>query len=259
MGDPVIIKLGYDGDLREEFRGYVKRLNYKVPIEIECEDAAYPLRQTNLVYSAKEVSLKQCLNILLKGVQIGYCVDLKLKNVVVNNKTAYWLMGWLKSTYGLTVFFDVEGRLYVCRPFDVISDAVKYRFRYNVIKDGDMKYISGDDIRLNVKAICFNRDGEKIEGKIGDDGGEQKTLYFYDVSSVAELKMLAETELKRYKYDGYRGKIKTFLQPFAMPCMVAELEDPVYPERSGRYFIESVDVRFGTSGARRIVEIGMKV
>ena len=72
------------------------------------------------------------------------------------------------------------------------------------------------------------------------------------------MKALAQEELKRYSFDGYRGKIKTFLFPYALPGMVANLEDKVYNERSGDYFIEAVDVLFGMSGTRRIVEIGIK-
>ena len=71
--------------------------------------------------------------------------------------------------------------------------------------------------------------------------------------------MLAQEELKRYSFDGYRGKIETFLFPYALPGMVAQLEDEVYRERSGSYYIESVDVSFGMGGARRNVEIGIKV
>ena len=34
VGDSVEIKLGYDGTMNTEFRGYVKLLNYRVPLEI---------------------------------------------------------------------------------------------------------------------------------------------------------------------------------------------------------------------------------
>ena len=69
---------------------------------------------------------------------------------------------------------------------------------------------------------------------------------------------LAGEELKRYSFDGYRGKIETFLFPFSLPGMVAELDDPVYQERNGTYFIESTEVSFSTQGARRTVELGIK-
>lgn len=258
-GDKVEIRLGYDNRFNTEFTGYVKRLNYKVPLEIECEDEYYKARSVNCVFSKKETSLKQCLNTILPGFKLASCVDLTLKNFVVNNKPASWVLGLLKKEYGLTVFFDINGSLYVGKAHDVQGGKVKYQLHYNVIKDDDLKFQLSEDVKLKVKAICYYKDGTKIEGGLGEEGGENKTLYYYDVENADELKALAQEELKRYSFDGYRGKIETFLFPYALPGMVAELEDPVYQERSGKYYIESVDVSFGQSGARRNVEIGIKV
>lgn len=259
VGDPVEIRLGYDGQMNTEFIGYVKRLNYKVPFEIECEDEYYNTRSVNCVFSKKETSLKQCLSTVLPGIKLGSCIDLTLKNFVVNNKPGSWLLGYLKKEYGLTIFFDINGKLYAGKAHDVQGDKVKYQLRFNVIKDDDLKFQLAEDVRLKVKAICYYKDGTKIEGELGEEGGENKTLYYYDVKDAKELKMLAQEELKRYSFDGYRGKIETFLFPYALPGMVAVLDDPVYQERSGNYYIESVDVSFDTGGARRNVEIGIKV
>ena len=139
------------------------------------------------------------------------------------------------------------------------GETVKYRLRYNVIKDDELKYQLAEDVRLKVKAVCYYKDGTKIEGEIGEEGGETKTLYYYDVKDAGELKTLAREELERYRFDGYRGRIETFLAPYALPGMVAQLDDPVYRERGGNYYIESTEVTFGTGGARRKIEIGIKV
>lgn len=259
VGDKVEIRLGYDGRFNTEFTGYVKRLNYKVPLEIECEDEYYRTRQVDCVFSKKETTLKQCLNTILPEIEISSCTDLTLKNFIVNHKPGSWVLGYLKKEYGLTVFFDLDGRLYAGKAHDVQGEAVKYQLRYNVIKDDDLKFQLAQDVKLKVKAICYYKDGTKIEGEIGEEGGETKTLYYYDVKDAKELKALAQEELKRYSFDGYRGKIETFLIPFALPGMVAELDDPVYRERSGNYYIESTEVTFGTGGGRRKVEIGIKV
>lgn len=259
VGDPVEIRLGYDGQMNTEFVGYVKRLNYKIPLEIECEDEYYLTRSINCVFSKKETTLKQCLSTILSGIKLGVCADLTLKNFVVNNKPGSWVLGILKKEYGLTVFFDLNGTLYAGKAHDVQGETVKYLLRYNVIKDDDLKFQLASDVKMKVKAICYYKDGTKIEGELGEDGGENKTLYYYDVKDAKELKALAQEELKRYSFDGYRGKIETFLFPYALPGMVAQLEDEVYQERSGNYYIESVDVSFGMSGARRNVEIGIKV
>lgn len=259
VGDPVEIRLGYDNQLNTEFVGYVKRLNYKVPLEIECEDEYYLTRSINCVFSKKETTLKQCLNTILPEIKQGACTDLTLKNFVVNNKPGNWVLGHLKKEYGLTIFFDINGNLYVGKAHDVQGETVKYRLRFNIIKDDELKFQLASDIKMKVKAICYYKDGTKIEGELGEDGGENKTLYYYDVKDAKELKALAQEELKRYSFDGYRGKIETFLFPYALPGMVAQLEDEVYQERSGNYYIESVDVSFGMSGARRNIEIGIKV
>lgn len=258
VGDPVVIKLGYDNQLNEEFKGYVKRLNYTVPLEIECEDEFYRTRSANCVFSKKETSLKSCLSEILPSVQIGFCAALTLKNFIVNNKPGSWVLGLLKKEYGLSVFFGPDGKLYAGRTTDFTGDVVKYRLRYNVIRDSELKYQRAEDVKLKVKAVCYYKDGTKIEGEIGEDGGENKTLYYYDVKDAEELKELATLELKRYSYDGYRGRIETFLLPFVMPCMVADIDDPVYNERNGSYLVESVETRFGTGGGRRTVEIGIK-
>lgn len=259
VGDKVRIKLGYDGSLSTEFIGYVKRLNYKVPLEIECEDEYYKLRYLNCLFSAKETTLKECLKSILTGVKFGKIVNLKLKNFVVNNKPGSWVLGYLKKEYGLVAFFDINGCLHVGKAHDVRGEMVKYRLRYNVINDDSLKYQLAEDIKLKVKAICYYKDGTKVEGELGEDDGEQRTLYYYDVKDAAELKVLANEELRRHSFDGYRGKITTFLLPYALPGMIASVDDPVYSERGGSYFIESTEVRFGTGGARRIVELGVKV
>lgn len=230
VGDKVEIKLGYDGSLNTEFIGYVKRLNYKVPLEIECEDEYYKLRFLNCVFSKKETTLKDCLNTILTGIRLGDIVGLTLKNFVVNNKPGSWVLGLLKKEYGLVAWFDINGKLHVGKANDVKGETVKYVLRENVISDDELKYQLAEDVKLK----------------------------YYDVKDAAELKTLAREELKRYSFDGYRGKITTFLLPYALPGGVASIEDKVYNERSGDYFIESVETSFGTGGGRRVVEIGIK-
>ncbi|MBL0144937.1 MAG: hypothetical protein IPP48_03425 [Chitinophagaceae bacterium] len=60
-------------------------------------------------------------------------------------------------------------------------------------------------------------------------------------------------------YDGYEGKITSFLQPFCQHGWKAGLTDKSFPERSGDYLITSVEVTYGMSGARRTVELGEKI
>lgn len=255
-GDPVEIQLGYDGRLYTEFRGYVKQLNLQTPLEIVCEDEFYITRRRNVTIQGKTTLaavLKAC------GLQVGYAATLTLEAFPADNKPVAWVLGQLQTKYGLAVWFDLEGRVYACEPYKVVGDAVKYRLRYNVVKDDDLKYQRAEDVKLKIKAVCIYKDGTKVEAEIGPKDGTEKKLYFYDVKDQQELAALAAAELKRYSYDGYAGRITAFLQPYAAPCMVAEIEDEVYHERDGRYYIEGVETTYGTGGARRTVEIGIKI
>jgi len=261
VGDAVTIQLGYDGNLKTEFKGFVKRLNYTVPLEIECEDWYWKLRAITLKKSYAQTTIKQLLTDVLAGSGATVhpeTIDMTLKNTIVDNKTGAWVIEKLKSDYGLTVYFDLKGRLYAGKAYQVKGDRVKYELRGNVIKDDDLKFYKADDYKLKVEAKSYDRNGSKLEASVGADGGEAKTLWFYDVKDAGQLKALAEQELKRYSFDGYRGKIETFLVPFAEPGMVAAVTDPIYSDRSGDYFIESTEVKFGRNGGRRMVELGIK-
>ena len=44
-GDPVTIKLGYNNEMHEEFKGFIKHRDLNMPLEIECEGYAYQLKE----------------------------------------------------------------------------------------------------------------------------------------------------------------------------------------------------------------------
>lgn len=255
-GDRVEIQLAYNGRYSVEFRGYVKLLNLTAPLEIVCEDEFYTTRTRNVTLQGKTTlaeALKTC------GLAVGYCASLTLAAFQADDKPVAWVLNKLGTVYGLAIWFDLEGRVYAAEPYKVVGDAVKLRLRENVVKDDDLKYHRADDVKLRIKAVCVFRDGKQIEARIGAKDGTERKLYFYDVENRQQLAALAAAELKRYSFDGYTGRITTFLQPYAAPCMVAEIEDAVYNARNGRYYIESVETTFGTSGARRTIEIGIKI
>lgn len=256
IGEKVEIHLGYNNRNRLEFRGYVKALNLRTPIEIECEDEFYQCRKRNLQTGGTVTLaglLKKC------GLTVGYAETLTLRNFAVPDKPVSSVLAKLTKNYGLSVFFDLEGKVYACRPERVTGDTVKYELRRNVINDDNLQYLNRADVKIQIKAVCFKRDGTKIEAKKGTEGGTAKTLYFYDVADTKELATLCQRELDRQTRNGYDGSITAFLEPYAAPAMVADLTDPVYPDRSGRYYIETVETSFGQNGGRRKVEIGTMI
>lgn len=259
-GDYVTIRLGYDGDNREEFFGFVKRVNFTTPVEIECEDWTYMLRKRQYKKSWKKTTLKEVLNYLVSGTGVDLNAnipDIEFENFQIDANGADALQK-IKDEYGLTIYF-FEGELYAGLAYAIRRGDVKYRLRYNVIKDDDLKYRRAEDVQISVSAVSIKKDNTKIEATVGDPSGEKRTLYFYDVKDVKQLETLAKEKLDRYKYDGYEGKITAFLQPYADIAYIAQIEDANYPERSGSYYVESVKVEYGQSGARRTVGLAIKV
>lgn len=256
VGDAVEIRLGYDGRNRLEFRGYVKALNLRTPLEVVCEDEFWQCRRRNITNSGT-TTLAALLNKC--GLSVGYAEGLTLRNYAVPDKPVSSVLADLTKRYGLSVFFDLDGRVYACRPEKVVGDRVRYELRGNVISDDDLQYLNRKDLKVRIKAVCFKKDGTKVEATKGVEGGTARTLYFYDVENMQELATLAQNELDRETADGYDGSITTFLEPYAAPAMIAVLTDPVYPERSGDYYITSVTTTFGTGGGRRKIEIGTAV
>lgn len=256
VGDKVIIKLGYNDSFKTEFVGYVRGVNLRAPLEIECEDEYYMTRNKNVTLQGK-TTLKDIISKC--GLAAGYIEELTLSNFEADKRAVSWVLKQLKTKYGLCIYFDYQGKVYAHAPAKVESKEVKYKLRYNVISDDDLTYQLAEDVKISIKAKCVYANGTEVEATAGVEGGEQKTLHFYDVEDEKELATLAKLEVERLSYDGYRGKITTFLQPYAEPNMVAVIVDEIYNKRDGRYLIESVDTTFSTSGARRQIEIGRKI
>jgi hypothetical protein len=261
-GDKINIQLGYDDRLQEEFDGFIYKINYTTPLEIECEGHEFLLREDLPTKTFSSTNLKEVLQYIVKDKKITLDGDIPTVNmvnyVIPANLTRLDALQQVKERYGLTIFF-VNDTLYAGLDFVKYKGNVIYSLGINTPRVDELKFQYADDVKLKVKAIQINKNNTKLEAEIGDRNGEQRTLYFYTAKSIEDLKKLAEAEIQKYKYTGYTGKITAFLEPYSAPGMVAEIRDIKYTERSGKYEIRSVVVTFGTSGARRQVEIGKTV
>ncbi len=261
QGDEVEITLEYEKVYTGiEFKGFVKRIKEGMPIVVECEDMIYKLRSKNFQKSWKATTLKDVLNHIIAGTGIkikGTPPDVNLKTFYLKNVNGAEALKKIKEQYGLSVYFETDSQLYVGLAYTNKTGTVKYDLLKNIVKS-DLKYREAKDIKLKVKAIHIKKDNSKIEETAGDTDGEQRTLYFYELDDPKKLKERAEEEIKKYKYSGYEGSLTSFLVPQAVPAMTAQITDTQFG-RKGSYFVEKVKTRFGTSGARREVHLGIKL
>lgn len=266
-GDKVEIWLGYDSDdnLHREFSGFVKSVNAATPCVIECEGYSWQLRRKNVHWSTEDdkTKLKDLLAKLVEGTDITLSKsipDVPVHQICEGDISGTEALDWIKKNLYLTVYFS-ESELYAGLAYIEQPDKAhtKYRIGWNLVKDDQLKFKKAQDVKVQVKAVSFNNRNEAIVEQAGDSSGAIRTIHVRNITSEAELKKVAEAEAGKLRYDGYEGKITGFLEPFALPGYRVILQDPNYGEREGTYLIESTEVKFGTSGGRRICEIGKKI
>lgn len=266
VSDKVSIKLGYAGyDLQTEFEGFVSRINYKTPCEIECEGYSYLLRtQKNIVAKWQKTTLKQVLQKTIEGTEITLhkdIPDVPLNNIAINNATGIQVIDYLKGLLkgALTVcFFGKE--LYAGLAYmDITQAQVKHRLNYNTINSDNLKEHRADEVKVTVQIEYRKGSGEQVTVETGQKGGIVRKDTISAVTDTKAIKEIAEAKLKREQYNGYEGDFSTFLIPFCQPAYTSQLTDKKYTERGGKYFVESTKTTFGQGGGRRTIQIGIKL
>jgi len=277
-GDPVVIKLGYNGNLLTEFEGFVKRRNLDMPLEVECEGYSLLLRRNQLNAFYPTISIKDYLLAAVSGLENNYNINVlcglefNLGNVFFDNISGIEALNNLsKYTDGsLTCFFIQPDTLWcglVYTPYangddpfnnSGTTNMISYRLGYNALKENSLKErISEND---PVKVIYSKK---LANGHILSQASDVYPKYVRKHSrtlnhlrDAATLKMLANEQAYKLNYSGYEGNINGFLQPNTLPGYRVYITDDRYPERNGNYLTESTEVHFGVNGARRIVEAG---
>ncbi len=276
-GDPVTIKLGYNGSLQTEFSGFVKRRNLNMPLEIECEGYSWLLRRNNVNIFEKAISVKDLLLKAVSGIPGDYKINvecpvvLTLENVYIPNTSGFDVINSILkySDGGLTCFFIRPDTLwcgFAYTPYangdDVFNiGKVDYRLGYNVIKSNVLKerYTENDPVKVTYNTRLSNGDRIYQTSDVFEDLARQHTRVLNSIKNEEALKQLANEKAYQLNYAGYEGNINAFLQPYAAPGWQTSIVDDRYPDRNGTYIIEGTEVHFGINGGRRLVEIGLQV
>jgi hypothetical protein len=200
-GDMIKIELGYFyknnkenyvTETNVEFEGFITKINPRIPMEIECEDNMWLLKQAqcpNKVFPSKDWDSSTILQYLLLNSKVTadniYLNDviipkLKTFNVIngvgesanvktllgdfrTQNETIAQVVMRLRKEYKIECFFRrtdlfVSGIVYY--PDDYLKDgkieSVEYDFEENIISN-EMFYTRKDDIRLGIKAVSVNK------------------------------------------------------------------------------------------------------
>ncbi len=258
-GDPVTIELGYNGQYVLEFSGYIKRISAGIPIVIECEDEMYHLKRMPVNISLAKTTLENLLKKIVPGYDINALeVDLGAQRHA--STTVSQVLDFLKQEYSLYSY--MKGKQLVCGKVyqdDSDIEPVKLHLEKNIVSNA-LNYKRAEDVMIKIEAISTLSSGKKISVTVGDDVGELRQLSYYNIDVEAELIKLAETDLKKYKVDGYDGGVTTFGIPYIQHGYKVALQSDLYPDRAGVYYVEEVVTVFDDSPRyHREVKLGEKV
>lgn len=221
-----------------------------------------------------------------KGINMG---DFRTQN-----ETVAQVLARIRKDYHFESYF--RGNELRCGALVYIEEEAitqTFIFQLNIISD-DLEYQRKDDITLSAIAYSVNKNTLDVTTKDGhqktkkerlealvifkngqfvstikragqkadfapNTEGERRTLYFWNVTDPQQLITLAQAELKKYYYTGFKGKFTTFGVPFVRQGDNARILDPVLPERNGLYKIKSVKYTAGIGGIRQEIELDFQI
>lgn len=257
---PVRVSLGYDNEIEEMFRGNVRDISAKVPVDVVCEDDMYTLKAAQArTLSYRNATLSQLLADILDGlVDYEVTADREFGPLRISNATPAQILSKLRDDYFVRSFFR-GGKLYAGLAYvpNLQSEHI-IRFERSVIDADQLEYRRAEDVKILLKGIVVRPDNSREEYTAGDEDGEERTFYYYNISATDVQEQL-EREIERLKYDGYRGSFTTFGRPIIRHGDIVELRDSIFPEREGRYLVKQVDTEFGQQGYRQTCEIESRI
>jgi hypothetical protein len=296
-GDKVTIDLGFNYwtkgkqviDVTPRFEGYVSGITNRLPIEIECEDNMYVLKQISCptkLFTGK--TLQEILKELMSKTE--FTVNDIAKTSIGDfrtdkSETVAQVLNRLRKDYH--IYSNFRGDDLQCSGLVYSADSNTrkefiFDFQENIeMGSDDLKYQRTDDINIGIKAYSVsefeltesNSAGKKrkkhkrlsvfvtrkgLTPEAGWDG-EKRTLYFADVKSESDLIAKAKGQLNRLYYEGFKGSFRTFaIWPLTFGN-IAVMRDNSIPERNGKYFIKSVTtISNTTEGLMQDVEIDLR-
>ena len=145
------------------FTGYITKVINKMPIELDCEDNMYALKQIfldKMSWAAADIS--DVITYILKDTNFSFTTGgatMSLGNFRIENQTPAEVLEYLRKTFHVESFF--RGDVLHCSPFVYYPDTNNnpphlLYFQKNIISD-EMQYTRADDVKVGVKAYSISK------------------------------------------------------------------------------------------------------
>lgn len=253
-GDYVVVHLGYNDINTKRFCGFIDKISYSTPLEIECEGYSYLLKKKIFTKSYASTTILEILTDLIgdTGIVLSkYIPHVPLTSVTFKNTPGLKVLEWFQKECLCTVFFDFDTLYVGPSKYAVLKDTVDIRLGWNTIDEKDLKKITEQTV-TEIHIVTKSNSGEvqktKSENKKYDNVKEIKIR-----SGLSnDFKTTIQNELQAAEdYKGYEGSVLLFLEPVIEKSNAVYVDDAKYGERDGKFFCETVEGSFDKSGGRQ--------
>lgn len=244
------------------FDGFITKISPNRPLMFDLQDGMYLLKQKTIQsYSKKKVTLKSLLLDIVGDDFVIQSADIELGFFRITKANVAEVLQHLKSEYGITSYIRdnvlISGLAYLTEnPNELTIHDLSYGV--NIIEDDDLSYIRGDDQKIKINAISIYPDNTRVEASAGDENGDQRTMYFYDVPE-SELKRVADEELAKIKVEGFQGSFTTFAQPVIRFGDAVRIKNNDVPEKDGVYLVKRVVTSGGVNGGLQRIYLDRRI
>jgi hypothetical protein len=261
-GMEVLIEAGYNGELFQEYKGFVSEApSADIPLQITC-DELFPLRKGSIVKSYKSATLKQLLTENIQGYKIE-CFDVTVGKVLLDRVSPYQMLENLRKDFGF--YSKVYGGdiLHCGWAYDwqpKYTARHQYIFGGNVKSAASLKFKHKDDFNTRVKVTIVMPDGSKEVVTVGsNDKSAAESKITVANMTKADAEKVAKSRFVKASYDGFEGTVKGYGYPLVHAGDSIEFISKKFPERNGIYLAEKVKIRYDESGYEREVKVGFKI
>jgi len=259
-GDTVEIKVGYNDRNETVFNGFVRRVNFGKPLTLDCEGYSYLLKDVVFSKSYAKTTIKQILQDFTKGtgIQLSKMIpDVTLTNVTFNKTPGLKVLEWFQKECACVVFFDFDTLYVGASKFAIQKKTEKLLLEWNTVEEKELKKdISDTEIQITITEKSADGSKKNTLGKASRKNGKWRYTSTKEVKVRSGLPESFRREIAKQlaaleNFSGYKGSITAFLEPHFEKSMVAEIIDKEFPDRNGKYFVETVEGSFGTGGGRQ--------
>lgn len=264
-GDAVSIWLGYDGNLRTEFEGFLNKITTDDnTIRLECIDSLYLFKQAIADKEYKSINVKELLADVIKQIDPTITLDCSFEfgysKFVAFKTTGLDVLKKVQDEIKANIYFTAN-TLHVHPQVHISPTSKNVVFDFSVnVENSNLKYVRKEDKNVEVEIQLIQPNGKVSKETFGKTGGQKITKTLSAQDDDKSLKEVAANEFNLWAYDGFEGDFTCWLIPYVEPGDIVELRDSSYPYKNGSYFVSGTQTTFGAqSGGSRKVTLSRRV